>query len=203
VTVKGVRVAFLAFTEMTNGEPLPHPWSVNLATVANVRRAARLARQRGAQVVIVNFHWGEEGQTAPTAFQSNLARALAPDPDITAIVGQHVHVVQPISRVDGKFVVYGEGNLLSNEDSTCCRAATQDGMLVMLHITVDGTRSRVASIRYVPVWVRHPDYLVLPVGDALRRHLAPAGELRASYDRTVAAAGRSPGLVEPIPLSLP
>lgn len=203
VTVKGVRVAFLAFTEMTNGEPLPHPWSVNLATVGNVRRAARLARQRGAQVVIVNFHWGEEGQTAPTAFQTGLARALAPDPDITAIVGQHVHVVQPISRVDGKLVVYGEGNLLSNEDSACCRASTQDGMLVMLHITVNGTRSRVASIRYVPVWVRHPDYLVLPVGDALRRHLAPAGELRASYDRSVAAAGRSAGSVEPIPLSLP
>jgi len=27
VTVTGVRVAFLAYTEMTNGIPLPHPWS--------------------------------------------------------------------------------------------------------------------------------------------------------------------------------
>ena len=38
VTVKGVRVAFLAYTEMTNGIPLPHPWSVNLADVSAVRR---------------------------------------------------------------------------------------------------------------------------------------------------------------------
>ena len=60
MTVKGVKVAFLAYTEMTNGIPLPHPWSVNLADVTAVERAARLARQRGAQVVIVNFHWGDE-----------------------------------------------------------------------------------------------------------------------------------------------
>jgi poly-gamma-glutamate capsule biosynthesis protein CapA/YwtB (metallophosphatase superfamily) len=103
VTVKGVKVAFLAYTEMTNGISLPHPWSVNIANVAAVRRAARTARQRGAQVVIVNFHWGTEFQTSPSAFQLDTARALTADPDITAIVGQHVHVVQPITRVNGKW----------------------------------------------------------------------------------------------------
>ena len=60
VKVKGVKVAFLAYTEMTNGLPLPHPWSVNIATIARVRHDARVARRRGAQVVIVNFHWGDE-----------------------------------------------------------------------------------------------------------------------------------------------
>jgi poly-gamma-glutamate capsule biosynthesis protein CapA/YwtB (metallophosphatase superfamily) len=45
VNVKGVKVAFLAFTEMTNGIPLPHPWSVNLAHVGAVRREARQARR--------------------------------------------------------------------------------------------------------------------------------------------------------------
>ena len=117
VTVKGVKVAFLAYTEMTNGIALPHPWSVNLADVAAVERAARLARQRGAQVVIVNFHWGDEYVSQPSAFQRSVADALAQDPDITAIVGQHVHVVQPIERVHGKLVVFGEGQLLSNQSS--------------------------------------------------------------------------------------
>src|SRR6185437_13331066 len=31
MTVKGVRVAFLSYTELTNGIPSPHPWSVNRA----------------------------------------------------------------------------------------------------------------------------------------------------------------------------
>jgi poly-gamma-glutamate synthesis protein (capsule biosynthesis protein) len=202
VTVKGVRVAFLAYTEMTNGIALPHPWSVGLASVSAVRRAARLARRRGAQVVIVNFHWGDEFVSRPSAFQLNTASALAKDPDITAIVGQHVHVVQPIARVHGKLVVFGEGQLLSNQSAACCPVRTEDGMLVFLHILVNGDRSRVASITYLPTWDRHPDYTVLPIGDALRRHEAPADVLRESYDRTTAVVGRIRHVVEPIPAEL-
>jgi poly-gamma-glutamate synthesis protein (capsule biosynthesis protein) len=199
VTVKGVRVAFLAYTEMTNGIPLPHPWSVNLASVGAVRRAAHLARRRGAQVVLVNFHWGQEFQSQPSAFQLGMARALARDPDITAIVGQHVHVVQPIVRVDGKLVVYGEGQLLSNQSAACCPVQTEDGMLAFLHINVSSRGSKVTGITYLPTWDRHPDYTVLPIGEALRRYEAPADELRASYQRTTTVVGRIRGVLEPLP----
>ncbi len=203
VKVKGVRVAFLAYTEMTNGIPLPHPWSVNIARASAVRRAAHLARRRGAQVVIVNFHWGDEDVSQPSSFQLRLASALARDPDITAIVGQHVHVVQPIERVHGKLVVDGEGQLLSNETAACCPIETEDGMLVFLHIVVNGGHSRVAGISYMPTWNRHPDYAVLPIGEALRRHQAPAAVLRASYHRTTAVVGRIRHVVTPIPTRLP
>jgi poly-gamma-glutamate synthesis protein (capsule biosynthesis protein) len=203
VRVKGVKVAFLAYTEMTNGIPLPHPWSVNLAHVGAVRSAAKAARRRGAQVVIVNFHWGNEYQTAPSTFQLETARALTTDPDITAIVGQHVHVVQPIRRVHGKLVVFGEGQLLSNQSSACCPAQTEDGMLVFLHIKVEGARSTLASIGYMPTWDQHPSYTVLPIGDALKRHQVSAGVLRASYDRTTATVGRIRHLLGPVPGRLP
>lgn len=202
VTVRGVRVAFLAYTEMTNGIPLPHPWSVNLASVDAVRRAAHLARRRGAQVVIVNFHWGQEFQSQPSAFQLDTARALARDPDITAIVGQHAHVVQPIVRVDGKWAVFGEGQLLSNQSAACCPAATEDGMLVFLHIHVTARGSQVTSISYLPTWDRRPDYTVLPIGQAVRRHEAPTPQLRASYRRTTSVVGRIPRVLTPIPPAL-
>jgi poly-gamma-glutamate capsule biosynthesis protein CapA/YwtB (metallophosphatase superfamily) len=197
--VKGVRVAFLAYTEMTNGIPLPHPWSVNMASVSRVRHDARVARRRGAQVVIVNFHWGDEFVAQPSPFQRSLAGALTRDPDITAIVGQHVHIVQPIERVHGKLVVFGEGQILSNESSACCPVQTEDGMLVFLHIVVSGGRARLVRVTYLPTWDRHPDYTVLPIGEALRRGQAPAGVLRASYGRTVSVVGRHHGLIGPIP----
>ena len=203
VTVKGVKVAFLAYAEMTNGIPLPHPWSVNLIHVGAVRRAARLARERGAQVVIVNFHWGDEDVSQPSTFQLSTARALAGDPDITAIVGQHVHVVQPIERVHHKLVVFGEGQLLSNETAACCPIQTEDGMMVFLHILVKGDKSKVTRINYVPTWNRHPDYAVLPIGEALRRHQESDQVLRDSYDRTVSVVGRMRHVVEPIPARLP
>jgi poly-gamma-glutamate synthesis protein (capsule biosynthesis protein) len=43
MTVKGVRVAFLSYTAFTNGIPLPHPWSVNLASAARILSDAHRA----------------------------------------------------------------------------------------------------------------------------------------------------------------
>jgi poly-gamma-glutamate synthesis protein (capsule biosynthesis protein) len=194
LTAKGVKVAFLSYTEMTNGIPLPHPWSVNLARARRILADARRARRRGAQAVVVNVHWGTEYQSRPSRFQRRLARRLTATGVVTAVVGQHAHVVQPISRVNGRLVVFGEGNLLSNQTAACCPRASQDGLVALLRIAVDGRRAKVLRVDYVPTWVRHPDYAVLPVGVALRRRLAPAGVLRASRRRTVSVAGRTRGV---------
>jgi hypothetical protein len=197
-TVKGVRVAFLAYTEFTNNIPLPYPWSVNLASAAQILSDAHRARLDGAQVVIVNLHWGDEYVAKPSSFQLALASTLTRSPDITAIVGQHVHVVQPIRFINGKPVVFSEGNLISNQTSP---RATQDGMIVLLTITVDSHGARVTFVHYVPVWVRHPNFVVLPAGTAWRTDHADAAALRASYDRTVAVAGRARD-IQPIPAHL-
>ena len=202
MTVKGVRVAFLAYTELTNGIPSPHPWSVNRASAARILTDAHRARRDGAQAVIVNLHWGDEDVTQPSSFQLALAKKLTRSPDITAIVGQHVHVVQPIRIIGGKLVVFGEGNLISNQTSACCPAASQDGMIILLTIRVDSRGARVTFIHYVPIWVRHPGFVVLPAGTAWRTDHADAAALRASYERTVAAAGRGP-TIQPIPAHLP
>lgn len=201
MTIKGIRVAFLAYTELTNGIPSPHPWSVNRASAAQILADAHRARLDGAQVVIVNLHWGDQYVAQPSSFQLALAERLTRSPDITAVVGQHVHIVQPIRRLNGKLVVFGEGNLISNQTSACCPTSSQDGMIVLFTITVGSQGARVTLIRYVPIWVRHPDYVVLPAGSAWRTDPADAKALRASYERTVAVVGRSPGL-QPIPAHL-
>jgi poly-gamma-glutamate synthesis protein (capsule biosynthesis protein) len=184
---RGVRVALLAYTQMTNGIPLPHPWSVNLAGAGRILRDARRARRAGARAVIVNLHWGTEFRHAPDAFQRALATRLSRSRAITAVVGQHAHVVQPIRQVGPLWVVFGEGNLLSNQTAACCPAASQDGMLVRLHLRV-GRMARVERITYTPTWVRHPDYTVVRARNAQR----------ASWRRTVATVGFS-RQVRPLP----
>jgi poly-gamma-glutamate synthesis protein (capsule biosynthesis protein) len=202
ITVKGVRVALLSYTELTNGIPSPHPWSVNRADPKLILADARRARRAGARVVIVNIHWGEENVSEPSAFQLALARRLTRSPDITAIVGQHVHVVQPVRRINRKLVVFGEGNLISNQTIACCPAASQDGMIALLTITVGARAARVTFVHYVPIWVRHPDFEVLPAGWGLQHDAPDAAPLRASYERTVATVGRG-RYVQPIPARLP
>ena len=177
--VKGVRVAFLSYTAVTNGQAVPHPWSVNWASPGPILRDARRARRHRARIVIVNIHWGTEFVSAVNPQQLALARRLARSPAIDAIVGQHVHVVQPIRRIHGKPVVFGEGNLVSNQTAGCCPAASQDGLIALLDFVVrPGHPARVRRIGYVPTWVRHPDYTVMR---------ATPGS--ASWKRTVAAVG--------------
>jgi poly-gamma-glutamate capsule biosynthesis protein CapA/YwtB (metallophosphatase superfamily) len=185
LTARGVRVAFLAYTALTNGQPVPHRWSLNMARPRRILADARAARRRGADAVIVNLHWGDEFQHAVSPAQLGLARRLTRSPAVTAIVGQHAHVVQPIRRVNGKIVVFGEGNLISNQSAACCPAASQDGLIALLRLVVGERRAHVLRARYLPVWVRRPDYAVVP---------APP----ESWRRTVSVVGRRPYL-RPIP----
>jgi Bacterial capsule synthesis protein PGA_cap len=197
VDVEGVKVGFLAYTEMTNGVPLPKPWSVNMAKADEILDDAAAAREQGAQVVIVNLHAGDEYVAEPSKTQEKLAERLTRSDDVTAVIGQHVHIPQPIEEVNDEVVVYGEGNLVSNQDVACCPAESQDGIIALLDFVVEGDEARVESARYVPVYVQHPDYTVLPVGDALQDGTGDAAALEDSYDRTVDVVGRRPAKPEP------
>lgn len=180
---QGIKVAFLSSTAVTNGQAVPHPWSFNWAQPGRIIADARKARKRGAHAVIVNLHWGTEFSHAISPAQATLARRLTRSPAITAIVGQHVHVVQPIRWVNHKPVVFGEGNLVSNQTAACCPAESQDGLIALIDFAATGDTVKAKRVRYLPIWVRHPDYRVLP---------ASRGSL--SWKRTVAAAGRRPGI---------
>jgi hypothetical protein len=182
IRVKGVRVAFLSYTAVSNGQSVPHSWSLNWASPGPILRDARRARRRGARIVIVNLHWGAEFVSAVTPQQRALARRLTRSRAIDAIVGQHVHVVQPIRRVRDKPVVFGEGNLISNQTAGCCPAASQDGLIALIDFVVrPGRPARARRVRYVPTWVRHPDYTVMRANPG-----------SPSWNRTVSVAGRRP-----------
>jgi poly-gamma-glutamate synthesis protein (capsule biosynthesis protein) len=180
---KGVKVAFLAYTAVTNGQRVPHPWTVNMARAGKIVRDAHRARRAGADAVIVNVHWGTEFQSAPNAEQRQLAAALTRSKYVTAVVGQHVHVVQPIRWMHGKPVVFGEGNLISNQTAACCSAATQDGLIALLDLRAGPSGAvRAVRVRYLPTFVRHPDFTVVHARGRSRR-------------RTIAVAGRSKRVV--------
>jgi poly-gamma-glutamate synthesis protein (capsule biosynthesis protein) len=182
IDVKGVKIGFLAYTALTNGQPVPHPWSLDMARAGRIVRDAKRARRAGAQAVIVNLHWGDEFHSRPSTTQRKLAAALTRSRAITAVVGQHVHVVQPIRWMHGKPVVFGEGNLISNQTAACCSAATQDGLIALLDLERTASGIRAARVRYLPTYVRHPDFTVVHARGRSR-------------SRTIGIAGRSKRVV--------
>ena len=205
IETKGAKIGFVAYTDFTNDISPEEPWSINFAESPSetdeIIADAKAARKAGAEAVIVQMAWGPENGTEPDADQQQMAEDLTASKFVTAVVGNGPHVVQPIERVNDKFVVYSEGNLISNQDVNCCPPGAQDGLIAELKLVIDGDGAHVDTIRYVPVWVDHSDYSVLPVGDALRAGRGDPAALQESYDRTTSIAGSEPG-VTPEPPSL-
>ena len=194
VDVRGLRVGLLSYAYGLNGGRVPagQPWLVNVIDPDRIVADARAARRAGARFVVVLLHWGEENHTAPSSSQRALAGRLLGTPEIDLILGHHVHVVQPIEQVAGKWVAYGMGNSLSNQTPACCAAGSQDGVMVQVTVGLEGDVARVRAVRHVPTWVEHPSFRVRPVLSALADRSLPASArqaLEASRDRTSRAVG--------------
>lgn len=197
--VDGVEVGFVAYTDATNGFTPPSPWSLNTypavepkAGAKAIIRDARAAREAGADAVIAQVHWGDENSQTPNASQIAVAKKLTSAKVITVVVGQGPHVVQPIELVNDKFVVFSEGNLVSNQAaSTGLPTETEDGFVALLHFKAVGDRVTVRRVQYAPTWVRLGDYVVLPAKAS--SDSANATALRESYARTVRVVGKGDG----------
>ncbi len=203
IDVDGVRLGYVAYTDATNGIPAPTGWAINEYAAADpaagaeaILGDARLARKHGAEAVIVNLHWGDENSSEPNASQIEVAKRLTASPLVTAVVGQGPHVVQPIWRMNDKFVVFSEGNLVSNQGAASgLPTATQDGLIALLDFRAEGDDVEVRRVRYVPIWVRPGDYAVLPADP--KADPANAQALSESRARTIASIGDGEG-IEPV-----
>ena len=201
-TVRGVKVALLDYTYGLNGFVLPasQPYLVNLINVAQILTDAKAAKTAGAQIVIVQMHWGAEYQSTPTVEQRTEATQLLYSPYVDAIVGGHVHVVQPVEKIGNKYVVYGVGNFLSNQSGECCPVSSQDGVIVTLHFANKAGKWSVGSITYTPTYVdRFGGYVIYPDAAAYENPATSAAlkqQLAASFQRTVAVMSslRAPGV---------
>ena len=119
ITVNGVKVAFLGFTEMTNGLVLDSSSELQFTYTSDETEMEQLikAADADADVVIVSVHWGQENVFSASDAQRNLAQKFA-DWGADIILGHHPHVLQEIETVtsaDGRTVpvCYSLGNFTS------------------------------------------------------------------------------------------
>ena len=120
-TVNGVTIAYLSYTEHTNGIPRSSAMEANVLYTSQtdvieqqVRQAAQLA-----DFVVVGVHWGVEDSHTITGAQRTLAQQLA-DWGADVIVGTNPPVLQNagwLTAEDGRrvFAAYSLGNFLSTQ----------------------------------------------------------------------------------------
>lgn len=203
-TKHGVKVGLVGGTYSLNGLYLApeKKWAVSIWDAENLLAQAKLARQSGADIVIVNVHGGNEYQARPTQEQKVLFEKLTASPDVDLVVGEHAHVVQPITKVNGKWVVYGMGNMVAQQSSQMGR--TYEGISVRFTFTEKTTGGfEVSKAEYIPTLITRysgrDTVKVLPVVQSLKEGKGDQARLKLALTETrksVHLLGKTPGLVE-------
>lgn len=153
--INGLRVAVVGFTYSTNGNPVPKgkDWLVNRITEPLIAADLKKAASLNPDLVLCYFHFGEEYQKEPNAYQRNTVNfAIKHGADI--IIASHPHVMQPVEffkpvsgRIDSGFVAYSLGNFLSNQQWRYSDAG------VILNFSVEKTDSlRLRDVSFVPTF---------------------------------------------------
>lgn len=178
----GVKIAELAYSYGFNAHmpPPDKPWSVNAIDVQKILTDAHRAKQAGADIVVVSMHWGTEYDHLATPIQLSQAKTLLASNDIDLILGDHAHVVQPMQKINGKWVIYCMGNLIARHDKPI--DDNREGVLAKFTFAeVSPHLFRAVRAEAIPVWVDlDPAIRLVDLPRALADPLLGASQ-RAAY----------------------
>ncbi|WP_207641627.1 CapA family protein [Syntrophomonas palmitatica] len=117
--IRGVKIAYLAYTYGTNGIPIPseHPDYVNFLDKDKILQDIKTLRPE-VDIIILALHWGVEYQPRPNQDQIMLACSFL-EAGADVILGSHPHVIQTMETINikgqNKFVIYSMGNFISSQ----------------------------------------------------------------------------------------
>lgn len=138
VDVKGVKVGLTGIYELAEHEQ----------KATQIKENIQALKDAGAQIIIVNFHWGIEKEYTPNATQKKLAH-LAIDEGADLVIGHHPHVLEGIEKYNGKYIAYSLGNFCFGGNKN---PSDKDTMIFQQTFTID-TDGKVAdddSINIIP-----------------------------------------------------
>lgn len=146
VTVKGIRIAFLARNAwlpegMWSRPDAPNSAYLDSETIESEVRDA----SRKADVVIVSLHWGIEYRTHPQPAQVELAHRII-DAGADLIIGHHPHVLQKVEKYHGGVIAYSLGNFLFDSPFRNCKQTT----ILKCRLTKSGA----SDIEQMPVTIK-------------------------------------------------
>lgn len=97
IDVKGVKVGLIGL------------YDLDYSADKDLPKAMEQVKNHGAEVTIVQIHWGIEGNNYPEDDQVKLAHKII-DSGADLVIGHHPHVLQGIEQYNGKMIIYSMGN---------------------------------------------------------------------------------------------
>lgn len=172
--IKGISIAFLAYSYGTNGNPIPKGKSylINLIDFDLIRVDIEKAKSLRPDLILVYYHFGEEYQREANSFQKMVVdNTIEMGADI--IIGGHPHVLQPFqfiksdrSILDSIFVAYSLGNFISNQRK---RYTDAGGILIItISKNVLNNNVKITNLDFIPTWIfkgytgTRNEFIILP-----------------------------------------
>jgi poly-gamma-glutamate synthesis protein (capsule biosynthesis protein) len=158
--VKHVKIAFLAYTYGTNGNPVPKdkPYLVNLMDESKMLSDLAEASE-SADAVVIYLHFGQEYRRTASDQQKSLSRMLL-EKGADVVIGSHPHVTQPGEWVQvlgrggelvEKYAAYSLGNFISAQRFP----HTDEGVILKIIFKKDMQKNtiKIDNIVQIPTWV--------------------------------------------------
>ena len=177
--LNGVRTAFIGIYALENG----------LDSMPVLKDAIAEAKQHGADLIIVGFHWGVELVTEIDEFERELAHT-AIDEGANLVIGTHSHVLMEIEKYNGSYILYGIGNFCFGGNAN---PTSYDSMIWQqtFTFTADGLESEddISIIPIIPCQVSGDtsmnNYQPVPVsGDAAARIMQTIDSLSSEFGQS-------------------
>lgn len=204
-TVEGITIGVVAYTYETsgsgpevfiNGSFIPERTAALLNSfsynrldgdMAKIGETMTVARDAGAELVILYLHWGEEYQQTPNQWQRTIAEKAAAELGADIIFASHPHVLQEMTLIPGKNpeqkvpVFYSMGNFISNQrQETLQNRFTEQGMIARVNLEFMKSTGTITSIgiEATPTWVDRYKrngktvYEIIPLDDQMETNPA-------------------------------
>lgn len=141
--VKGVKFGFLGY----------QGWSNNDKFMNKLKQDIRELKSQGC-IVVINFHWGEEGSYYPNSTQKSIAH-YAIDQGADLIIGHHPHVIEGIERYKDKIICYSLGNFCFGGNSN---PSDKDTFVLQTKFSFNDNKLVKYDIRVIPFSISSVKY---------------------------------------------
>ncbi len=134
---QGVRIGMLSYCTLRSGYG-----GIQKRLAGDIRAL----RDQHSELVIVSYHWGEEREYVPHERQIELGRATI-DAGADLVLGHHSHVINPVERYNGKYIVYSLANFSFAGNSN---PSDKDTFIFQQRFRIGLGGARDAGMRIVP-----------------------------------------------------
>ena len=152
----GIKYAFLAYTDTTNGLEVPYGKDYLVHVYSDERAKSDIEQIKDkVDVIIVSMHWGEEYTHTPTYVQKREAQYLS-SLGVDLIIGSHPHVIMPVDYIDDTLVIYSLGNFVSGQAPL--GLAKTIGLMVGMDIVVNEDKVTFENLDYKLLYTYSTSY---------------------------------------------